>query len=91
MNEIVPAHTIGAYALSEAGSGSDAFALATRATERATRCGARAADIRRSLGVARLSRQRTAGWYRGTGPRSARASGAATLSSRAAQPLQRYQ
>src|SRR5213596_2661588 len=27
-------HTIGAYALSEAGSGSDAFALATRATER---------------------------------------------------------
>src|SRR3954453_23963302 len=28
------ANTIGAYALSEAGSGSDAFALATRATER---------------------------------------------------------
>jgi len=27
-------HTVGAYALSEAGSGSDAFALATRATER---------------------------------------------------------
>ena len=30
------ASTIGAYALSEAGSGSDAFALATRAVERAT-------------------------------------------------------
>jgi alkylation response protein AidB-like acyl-CoA dehydrogenase len=28
------AHTIGAYALSEAGSGSDAFAMATRASER---------------------------------------------------------
>ena len=32
-------NTIGAYALSEAGSGSDAFALATRATDRTATTG----------------------------------------------------